>query len=153
MNNKTKQIPEALPQFIDSAALIVVAGSHSAHLYYVQDGYMREIDKTESDFVFDEREGFFLSSHPTVDTMGAGAPDMIDKGYERDRFQKQLANEIIAVMRSQKIPHLYIFSSKESASILVDNLENDVKDRVRHVERRNLQSAHPIELLEYIKEA
>lgn len=148
--SKTKQIPEALPQFMDAPTLVVVSGSASARIFYALNGIIREIDEPRSDFVFDEREGFFLSRHPTVGTMGAGGPDMQNNAKERDRFLRRLADEISKLVRSEGIVAVRVLAEQASARRLLNALPSDIRAKAHLDAERNLQHKDPISIIHHL---
>ncbi|HMA78809.1 MAG TPA: hypothetical protein VKP88_06830 [Candidatus Paceibacterota bacterium] len=142
------QIPQKFPQFVDSEALIIVAGKTIGSIYRMKDGEIELLETLEKQLEsLSDDEGFFFGG-----SNGAG-------GYPKERndedeyikqLRKNIATELDQLIARESTGVLYVFEPEHLKGRIVDKLQEHPQLTVHVVDYGNYHDEPLMELLERI---
>lgn len=142
------QIPQSLPQFLDSEALIIVAAKENGIIYRIKDGEVQKIETLEKPLpTYSDDEGYFFSA------AGGGAPkerDDIDE-YKK-AFDRTVAAELDSLIGQESARVLYVFEPEHLKGRIIAELQKHPHVSVHTVRYGNYVHEDPLQLLKYIQE-
>lgn len=141
-------IPEKYPQFLDSEALLIVAGKTIGVIYRIKDGAVTKVETLEQPLEsYSDDEGFFFG--------GAGASGGAPK--ERDdveahihELRKRIGEELDRLVKQESARVLYVFEPEHLKGRIIEELQQHPDLTIHSVAYGNFQHETPLQLLERI---
>lgn len=141
-------IPQTYPQFLDSEALIIVAGKLKGVIYRIADGEILEVNTLEEQITsLSDDEGFFFGGG----THGGGSPkDRTDEDEYVHKLRKQIATELDTLVQKESAQVLYVFEPEHLKGRIVEELQKHGHLHIHTVAYGNFVDESPLQLLERI---
>lgn len=144
------KIPQKLPQFNNTHALIVVMSKDHGILYHAHDSEIDRIAALNNPPArYSNRKGFFMRKGGGVN-LGSGGPYSGKSEENRQRFINNLVEELRDVIKEYAITKVYLFEPQYLKGQLAELLTEQESAHVVLVDFGNFVNEKPLELLERI---
>ena len=146
------RISSMFPQFEDEQTLFVVCGGQRGIIYLAYSGIMDEVEDIRVDDPFDNsaREGFF--AHYGDGSMYGYGSVLESKDYKvRKDFARRIRLAIDRATKQYKAKSIYLFVPSYRKNLILDNLTNPVKRRIKKILPGNYTELSPIQLLQLLE--
>lgn len=148
------QIPNTLPQFLDTTALMVVVAKEEGVFYRLSDGKMERIAEVDNHPPsYSDREGFFFRSGYGIG-YSSGAPLETDKQENIRTFMKAAAAKLNELISKEEPQLLYVFEPAHLRGRLMREVGRSIESTtsVHTVKLGNYVREHPKTLLRYVQD-
>lgn len=139
------------PQFENDRTLFVVCGGQRGIIYLAYDGIINEVEDIRVDDPENsERDGFF-AHYGNESVYGYGSVlESKDHKFRKD-FARRIRLAIDRVTKQYKANSIYLFVPSYRKNLILSNLTNPVKKRIKRILPGNYTELSPIQLLQLVE--
>lgn len=143
------QIADTFPQFLDSEALLIVAGKTTGKIYRIANAEITHVETLENQLeTYSDNEGFFFSG-----VHGGGAPkERNDEENHIAQLRKTIAKELDQLIKKESAKVLYIFEPEHLKGRIEEVLQSHPQLKIITVAYGNFVQESPKELLHRIQQ-
>lgn len=141
-------IPQQLPQFLETKALLVVSGQRAAQFYYMHRGNLSHIKafSVELPHYLDD-EGFSWRSGGGYE-YGSGYVKEINKPAEQKKFLSLFHDSLWDMAKAYEIDEIHMSVPKHIHKAMTDALPNQMRNKLCCTLFGNFVEQHPFIVLE-----
>jgi len=146
------QIPQELPQFSGTRAVIITSGATAGKVYVAADGMIELVHAYEEPPPgYSDNEGHFARKSQGIE-LGSGAPREIDKTPQVKRYVTELVSGLTTMERASDIEEVYLMAPAYVLPTLQKALTRELSDLLVSSHSGNFLNAHPTEFLKRLSD-
>ena len=146
------RISSTFPQFVGDQTLFVVCGGQRGIIYLAYDGIINGVEDIRADEPANyERGGFFAHSGGDGSLYRYGSFSETKDYKVRKEFARKIRLAIDRASKQYGAKSIYLFVPSYRKNLILDNLTNTVKRRIRKILPGNYTELSPIQLLQLLE--